>query len=125
MSLSSAVAPRSVKTGLLRGLSARCPDCGQGKLFAGYLKVNRTCSACGHATGEYRADDGPAYFTILLVGHLIIAPVLAFQFIRTSDPWLLVAISLPLLTLITLALLRVTKGGLIGVLWATRARSHQ
>jgi uncharacterized protein (DUF983 family) len=125
MSLSSAVPARSIKTGLLRGMSGRCPDCGAGKLFGGYLKVNRTCSSCGHATGEYRADDGPAYFTILLIGHLVIAPMLAFEFIRTLDPMLLLGITLPTLLLMTLLLLRVAKGGMIGVLWATRAGAKQ
>ena len=125
MSVTAAASARPIKTGLLRGLAGRCPDCGQGKLFAGYLKVRPTCEHCGHATGEYRADDGPAYFTVLLVGHLIIAPMLAFEFIRTWNPWLLVAVTLPSLALLTLALLRITKGGLIGVLWATRAGGRQ
>lgn len=116
---------RNVLTGLKRGLRARCPDCGHGGLFRGYLAVNTQCARCGHATGDYRADDGPAYFTMLLIGHLVIAPLLAFSFIRTANPWLLVAITLPLLALLTLVLLRVVKGGLIGVLWATRAGSHQ
>ena len=51
----------SVLTGLQRGFRRRCPNCGQGRLFKGYLKVNPTCPSCGHANGLYRADDAPRY----------------------------------------------------------------
>ena len=125
MTITTASPARSTWMGLMRGLSGQCPNCGRGRLFRGYLKVRSDCSACGHANGAYRADDGPAYFTILIVGHLVIAPVLAFSFIRTAGPWVLVATILPTLAVVTLILLRLTKGGLIGVLWATKAGSTQ
>jgi len=125
MSVTTVGAQRTIKTGLLRGIAGRCPNCGRGKLFAGYLKVAKTCSNCGHATGEYRADDGPAYFTVLLIGHLVIAPLLAFQFILTWSAEMILATTLPALVILTLLLLRVTKGGVIGVLWATRANATQ
>ena len=117
--------PRPFASGFSRGLKGRCPNCGQGRLFRGYLKVSPTCEACGHATGEYRADDGPAYFTVLLVGHLFIAPIVLLPFIHEWSPALLCAVLLPSVALISLALLRVAKGGLIGVLWSTRAGSAQ
>ncbi len=119
------MSPRPLADGLKRGVTGRCPNCGRGRLFRGYLKVNPTCEACGHANGEYRADDGPAYFTILLAGHLFVAPLLIFSFIETWNPWLLCAVILPPLAIATLILLRLTKGGLIGVLWSTRAGSAQ
>jgi uncharacterized protein (DUF983 family) len=61
-----------------RGVAHHCPACGRGKLFRRYLKVEKTCSACGHELARYPADDGPAYLTILLVGHLIVAPLFFF-----------------------------------------------
>ncbi len=123
--MSDDLKPRRTFCGLGRGAKGRCPNCGEGRLFRGYLKVEPTCAACGHDNGRYRADDGPAYFTILLVGHLIIGPILAFNVIHQADPWTVVAWSLPLLFLVTLAVLRIAKGGLIGVLWGTRAGSAQ
>jgi uncharacterized protein (DUF983 family) len=117
--------PRPLAHGLKRGVQGRCPNCGEGRLFRGYLKVNPTCEACGHENGRYPADDGPAYFTILLAGHLFVAPLLIFSFMQTMNPWLLCAVILPPLAIATLILLRVTKGGLIGVLWSTRAGSAQ
>jgi uncharacterized protein (DUF983 family) len=112
---------RSVWTGLKRGLQRRCPHCGQGALFAGYLAVAPQCASCGHANGLYRADDGPAYFTILLVGHLVVGPLLALSVLATLPPLMIAGIGLPSVGFATLAALPFVKGGWIGVLWGTRA----
>lgn len=118
-------AKRSVWDGLLRGLKRQCPNCGEGKLFAGYLKVQPTCAACGHDTGRYRADDGPAYVTVLLVGHLMIAPLLTFPVIWEASPWLVAPIALLTVGAATLTALPFIKGGFIGLLWASRANGTQ
>ena len=114
---------RAVGAGLKRGLQRRCPNCGEGKLFAGYLKVEAACPACGHQNGQYRADDGPAYFTILLVGHLVVAPLLCFSFIWSAPPVVVVPLVLAFITLVTLTTLPFIKGAFIGVQWATRHSS--
>src|SRR5579872_6549669 len=59
-------------TAIKRGLALRCPVCGEGKLFRSYLKLNDRCSHCDAKLSELRADDGPAWATILIVGHLIV-----------------------------------------------------
>ena len=105
-------------TGLLRGLAGRCPNCGRGKLFRAYLKPVETCAVCGHNIGAYRADDGPAYFTILIVGHLVIAPLLFWPWIWEGSPLLTVPATLIPITVITLLLLPRVKGAFIGVLWS-------
>lgn len=111
---------RPFATGLKRGLAHRCPNCGQGRLYTGYLKVAPTCDACGHDLSSYRADDGPAYFTILLVGHLVVAPLLVFPFIWQKPAWFVLLVTLiPLTTLILLLLPRI-KGAFIGGLWSIR-----
>src|SRR5262245_8125282 len=69
-----------------RGLAHRCPACGQGAMFWRYLKVEPVCKACGHELDLYPADDGPAYLTILLIGHLIIAPLLFVPLVWQSPP---------------------------------------
>ncbi len=107
-------------TGFRRGLARRCPNCGEGHLFRGYLQVDPRCEACGHDNSAYRADDGPAYFTILIVGHLLIAPMLCFPFIWQADPVLVMGLTLPLVAAATLALLGFVKGAFIGVQWAQR-----
>ena len=58
---------RPVGLALRRGWSCRCPNCGTGRLLQSYLKVNDHCAACGEDFSHQRADDGPAYLTILIV----------------------------------------------------------
>lgn len=103
---------------MLRGLKGRCPHCGQGKLFRTYLKVNPACPSCGHDLAKYPADDGPAYFTILIVGHLIVAPLLIFPVIWEASPWIVLPATLIPLTLVSLVLLPLNKGWFIGLLYA-------
>jgi uncharacterized protein (DUF983 family) len=117
--VTSELPKRSFWTGLKRGLSNRCPNCGKGKLFAGYLKVAPVCSVCGNQNSLYRADDAPPYFTILIVGHVVVAPLLAFGFIETWPVETVLAVTLPVLSVITLALLPRVKGAVIGAQWAT------
>jgi len=111
-------AERSAGTGLARGLRRKCPNCGVGPLFRGYLKVRETCPECGHENGRYRADDGPAYITILLIGHVLIAPALFFPIMWEADPRIVIPISLATVFATTLLLLPFVKGGFVGVLWS-------
>jgi uncharacterized protein (DUF983 family) len=113
--------PNRILQGLARGFRRRCPNCGEGRLFNGYLAVQPRCAACGHDNGQYRADDAAPYFTILVVGHLVIGPILIFPFILTAPLGLVLGTTLPALTVVTLGLLPVIKGAVIGGLWAVRA----
>ena len=101
-----------------RGLAHRCPHCGKGRLYGRYLKVEPHCNACGHELAAYPADDGPAYLTILLMGHLIIAPALFFPIIWESPPQYSLPIILPALLVIALLALPRLKGGWIGLMYA-------
>ena len=114
-------APNRILQGLARGFRRRCPNCGAGRLFRGYLAVEPHCPACGHDNAQYRADDAGPYFTILVVGHLVIGPMLVFPFILTAPIGLVLGTTLPILAILTLALLPVIKGAVMGVLWAVRA----
>ena len=104
--------------GLRRGAWGRCPNCGEGALFRAYLKIRPFCDICRHENGQYPADDAPPYFTILIVGHLVVAPLLAFRVIWTLPTGLLLAILLPALTGLILLFLPIVKGAVVGVLWA-------
>ena len=70
---------RPTRPAMLRGWRRCCPACGQGRLMQGFLKVADHCPACGEELFHQRADDGPAYFTILIVGHLM-APLLLWSY---------------------------------------------
>jgi len=104
-----------------RGLAHRCPACGQGRLYGRYLKVQPKCAACAHPLARYPADDGPAYLTILLTGHLLIAPLLIFPVVWKSPPIYSLPIILGGLTVTTLLALPRIKGGWIGLMYALQA----
>lgn len=109
---------------LNRGFKGHCPACGEGKLYWRYLKVEPACGACGHDLVQYPADDGPAYFTILIVGHLIVAPLLLFPFIWQAPVVLVLVSTLLPLTVATLVLLPLIKGAFIGALYALRIKAQ-
>jgi uncharacterized protein (DUF983 family) len=105
---------------LRRGLAERCPACGQGKLYRRYLKINDVCLRCGLAVGEIRADDAPPYFTILLVGHIIVPSMLILEELRHPPEWVHMALWVPLALLLTLVLLPRVKGAVIALHWANK-----
>ena len=121
MSNATVANPNPILLGLRRGLRRRCPNCEAGPLFKGYVKVLSPCPTCGHDNAQYRADDAGPYFTILLVGHLCIGPLLIFPFIWKSPIWLVLGTTLPLVMGLTLVLLPVVKGAVIGVQWGMKA----
>jgi uncharacterized protein (DUF983 family) len=85
-----------------------------------YLKVQDRCPACGEALYHHRADDGPAYLTILLVGH-IVAPLILFSFIKfRPEPWILASVFLVATVALSLYLLPRLKGVLVAIQWAKR-----
>ena len=110
--------PRNSMRAMLRGFAGRCPSCGQGAMFARYLKVSDTCPHCGEELGHHQADDAPAYFTIFIVGHIIVAGVLYLERAAAPSPWVHTAIWLPATLLMSLILLPRVKGALVGLQWA-------
>jgi len=102
----------------LRGLRRRCPRCGQGRLFKGYLKQVSVCAHCGQPLEKFRADDAPAYFTILIVGILVVPIMLAIEMLYHPETWVFEVIVLPLTILLTLALIPFIKGAYIASLWS-------
>lgn len=105
---------------MLRGLACRCPSCGKAPLFYRYLKVEPVCQTCGHDLERYPSDDGPAYFTVLLVGHLVIVPflILGGPLIWKAPLHLLIPGALLSVGLITLTALPIIKGGVVGLTYA-------
>lgn len=110
--------PRDVMTSMLRGLRRKCPNCGTGNLFAGFLKVSHSCTHCGEDLHHHRADDAPPYFTILIVGHIVVPFVLLVETLYRPDFWLQAAFWLPLTVGLTLLALPPIKGCLVALQWA-------
>lgn len=109
---------------MYRGALNRCPNCGQGKILSGYLKVVPECEVCGEPLGEYRAADGPAFFTITIV-MLLLIPLMGFGWtLFRPDPLTLLIVLSIFVMLLTLILLRHVKGAFIGYLWAHEERDR-
>lgn len=104
------------------GLRGRCPRCGEGHLFDGFLTVKPKCSACGLDYSFADAGDGPAVFVILLAGFIICAMALVVE-VKYSPPyWVHAIIFLPLVLIVCLGLLRPLKGVMIAIQYRSSAR---
>ncbi|GAB4538714.1 MAG: DUF983 domain-containing protein [Ruegeria sp.] len=105
---------------VVKGFRCKCPNCGKGQLLHSYLKVNDTCSECGQELFHHRADDGPAYLTILIVGHLL-APALHISYVSFRPDPLTMALMFSVgCVALSLFLLPRLKGAVIGFQWARR-----
>lgn len=112
--------PRDSRRSMRRGWSRQCPACGKGALFTGFLRVRDACPACGEHLHHHRADDGPAYFTILIVGHLL-APLLMLVYFRFHPHPLVMAAGFSAGCIgLSLWLLPRIKGLIVGLQWAKR-----
>ena len=111
---------RPLRPALLKGWRCRCPQCGTGPLMRGYLSVRNSCAVCGEDLSHQRADDGPAYATILVVGHLM-APILLWSFVRfRPGPLILATVATIGCVGLSLFLLPRMKGMFVAVQWARR-----
>ena len=104
-------------TALLRGIQRKCPCCGEAPAFRGYLKIVDACSHCQTPLSLYPTDDGPAYVTMILVGHLIIAPAFMFGFFYVYPLQIVVPVMVISLGVITLAALPFVKGAFLSLMW--------
>lgn len=116
---------RSWLSAMGRGLRGRCPSCGEGRLFAGYVKTGDPCKTCGLDVSGHRADDAPPYITIAIVGHIVVPLALAAKQIFDPSLPLQFAIWLPLTVLMSWALLPASKGAMIGLQWANRMHGFE
>lgn len=111
---------RPVWRAIRRGWRRRCPECGAGPILRGYLSVREACPVCGEALHHHRADDGPAYLTILIVGH-IMAPLILWAFTTfRPEPLVLAAIFSVGCVALSLYLLPRLKGMIVAIQWAKR-----
>lgn len=111
---------RDTKAALKRGWKRKCPNCGTGPMFNGYLKVRDHCPVCKQDLTHQRADDGPAYLTILIVGHLL-APLLHVAFVHwRPDPLILFTVFAVGCVGLSLYLLPRLKGCVVAFQWARR-----
>lgn len=117
---------RNVWQSIKRGLAGKCPNCGKGKIFYRYLKVNDRCPACGEELFHHRADDAPPYLTIVVVCHIVGTGILTLDTFAPNFPIVYHMILWPSLTLaLCLLLLPPFKGALIAIQWALRMHGFE
>jgi uncharacterized protein (DUF983 family) len=103
------------------GVFGRCPRCGGGKLFDGFLELAPRCEACGLDYGFADAGDGPAVIVTLLAGFIVVGTALVVEVKYEPPMWLHLAIFLPLTLVVCLGLLRPLKGVLVSLQYRNKA----
>ncbi len=106
---------------IARGLRGRCPRCGDGHLFQGFLNLRPRCERCGLDYGFADAGDGPAVFVILLGGAVVVFAALITEVLYQPPYWLHAVLWLPLILIVTLLPLRAIKGLLIALQYHHKA----
>jgi uncharacterized protein (DUF983 family) len=109
--------PPALSTGLL----GRCPRCGRGRLFSGYLTVRPACESCGLDFGFADAGDGPAFFVMSIVGFVVVALAMWVEFSFEPPLWVHVALWLPTICLLSLGMVRPLKGLMVALQYQHRA----
>jgi uncharacterized protein (DUF983 family) len=105
----------------IAGLRGRCPQCGEGPLFGGFLKVAPRCTVCGRDFAAAESGDGPAVFIILIVGFLACFGALFFDLAIHPPIWLIFVIWMPIGAGASLALIRPLKGLMIAAQFVNKA----
>jgi uncharacterized protein (DUF983 family) len=113
--------PQSEPTALKAALQGRCPRCGQGALFDGYLDIAKNCSVCGLDYSVFDVGDGATVFVVLIAGFLICGGALIVE-VKYSPPyWVHALIWLPLILIVVLGGLRLVKAALMVLQYKHRA----
>ena len=111
----------TVTESALRGLACRCPRCGRGKLFAGFLTLRPNCEACGLDYAFTDVGDGAAIFVIMISGAIVVTSALIVEVKYQPSFWLHAALWLPLVLATTLWPLRAMKSLLIALQYHHKA----
>ncbi|HZP68875.1 MAG TPA: DUF983 domain-containing protein [Pseudolabrys sp.] len=104
-----------------RGLRGRCPRCGEGRLFRGFLSLYPACEHCKLDYSFADSGDGPAVFVILIGGGIVVFAALMTEVLYQPPYWLHALLWLPLILIVTLAPLRLLKGLLIALQYYHKA----
>ena len=106
---------------IVAGLTGRCPNCGEGRLFLGFLSVRDECEACEFDLRSSDSGDGPAVFVILIAGFVMAFAALFTEVVARPPIWVHLVVFLPLTLALCLGLLRPFKGVMVALQFANRA----
>lgn len=111
---------RPLGAAMWNGWRLRCPSCGERTLYRAFLKVADACPHCGCELHHHRADDAPPYFTIFIVGHIVVPGALWLERWQQPETWVHWLVWIPMILVLILLLLPRVKGALVGLQWAFR-----
>lgn len=109
----------------LTSLASKCPNCGKGKLFAGFLDLRSSCDQCQQDYSFADSGDGPAFLIIILVGFIAVGGALTLDVMFAIPYWLHLVIWLPLILILSIGLLRPLKAMMIALQFHNDARPGQ
>ena len=115
--MSDASSLKPLLTAVGRGLTGRCPACGEGHMFRAFLKVADACPHCGEELHHHRADDFPAYLVIIITGHILVPIVLAVETHIAPAIWISMTLWPALALIMTIGLLQPVKGAVVAIQW--------
>ena len=115
----------TVAQSAMRGIACRCPRCGKGKLYGGFLDLRPNCESCGLDYAFIDAGDGPAIFIIMLAGAIVVGCALIVEVKYQPPFWLHAVLWLPLILATTLLPLRSMKSLLIALQFHHKAAPGQ
>ena len=107
------------------GLLCRCPNCGKGKLFAGFLKVVDRCGVCGFDFTRLNTGDGAAIFIMQIAGGIVVFGALFVQIAYEPPIWAMLVVALPLVVGLSLGLMRPGKGAMVALQMRNKAGQAQ
>lgn len=116
---------RPMTPAVLRGLQCKCPACGDGPLLERYLKVRSHCPSCGEDFTAQRADDGPAYLTMLVTLKVVTPLMVAAMFAWDWHPAVMFGVFAGLLVALSLFLLPRFKGMIVAIQWSRRMHGFE
>jgi uncharacterized protein (DUF983 family) len=111
---------RPLGRSIMRGMLCKCPACGTGRLFRGFLKPVDHCQVCGAEMFHQRADDLPPYLVILVLGHVVVGGYMLTDMAYPLPLWISLAMWGLITVILALLSIQPIKGGVIGLQWALR-----
>lgn len=119
------IAPATLSQTVMRGLACKCPRCGEGKLYSGFLSLRPNCESCGLDYAFIDAGDGPAIFIIMIAGFIVVGAALFVEMKYQPPFWVHAALWGPLILATTLLPLRSMKALLIDLQYFHKAAEGQ
>ena len=114
-----------LKTLAKKVLTRSCPKCGQGKIFLKYLTLKESCNHCEQSFKDLKADDGPAWLTMMLVGHIMVPIMLAYELGQDIPFWISATVWPLSFVALALIVLPFAKAFFVNMIWRGKDKEEK